>query len=301
MGKFAVLGVAVLAFGLAACRADTASAPPPAASPSPSVSPSPSEAPLAVGQCLKSAARRPFDPRFYRATPIACEQSHALEVVLIGAAADGAAPPATGSAEYRAAYAACGQAVNAYVGGDWHDGLLGIDVQEPTQSDWSAGRRTTVCTVYGSANAYSTMIFRTGTLKDSLAGAAPAAMRCLEVVGEADADGWYRSLAEMRPIDCGQPHGAEYTGTVTVPGATLPAADELADLMIDACWGPTAKFLGLSRARAMRRADIAVTFEGMSENRWQSGDHVQRCYAAVPYARKVHASLRGLGSRALPT
>jgi hypothetical protein len=97
-------------------------------------------------------------------------------VVLIGAAADGPAPPATGSAGYRAAYAACGQAVNAYVGGDWHDGLLGIDVQEPTQADWSAGQRTTVCTVYRSANAYSTMAFRTGTLKASLAGAAPSAM-----------------------------------------------------------------------------------------------------------------------------
>ncbi|WP_432971601.1 septum formation family protein [Dactylosporangium sp. CA-233914] len=257
-----------------------------------------------VGQCFDGQARFSFDPRFYRATPVACERRHALEVVLVGTvdgeAAAAAAPPEPGSAGYQAAYAACGKAADEYVGGDWHDGLLGIDVQLPTKTPWGGGQRTYVCTVYGSATAYGTMAFRTGSLKGAMAGAAPSAMHCLDVVAEQRADGWYQHLSAMTPIDCAKPHGAEYTGSVIVPGTTLPVGDKLETMMIDACWAKVAAFLGLTQSQLSSRSDIHITWDGMSQNQWQSGDHHQRCFAMVPYQRKVHASLKGLGKTALP-
>ncbi|WP_344615862.1 septum formation family protein [Dactylosporangium salmoneum] len=257
-----------------------------------------------VGQCLKSEPRSPFESHFYRATPIACDAQHALEVVLVGTvegpAAAAAAPPEPGSAGYQAAYAACGDAADDYVGGDWHDGLLGIDVQLPTKTPWGGGQRTYVCTVYGSATGSGMMALRKGSLKGALAGAAPSALHCLEVIAEERSDGFYQHMSAMNPIDCAQPHGAEYTGSVVVPGTTLPADDKLHTMMADACRAKEAAFLGLTQSQLKSRSDVQVAWYNMSQNHWQSGDHHERCFVTVPYKHPVHASLKGLGQAPLP-
>jgi hypothetical protein len=80
-----------------------------------------------------------------------------------GSAAAAATPPEAGSEAFQAAYGACSKAVGEYVGGDWHDGLLGIDVQMPTKTPWAAGQHAYVCSVYGIATADGTMAFRTGS------------------------------------------------------------------------------------------------------------------------------------------
>ncbi|MEV8515330.1 septum formation family protein [Dactylosporangium sp. NPDC051484] len=259
----------------------------------------------AVGTCLDSTARKRFDPRFYRATPIACDQLHALEVVLIGTvqgnAADASAPPEAGSEAFQAAYTACGKAAGDYVGGDWHDGLLGIEVQLPTSTPWKAGKRTYVCSIYGTSSAYGDMAFRTGSLKGALAGSAPSALRCLEVVGDAGVDGWYERIVTMTPLDCARPHGAEYVGSVQLTGGTLPADDVLRSTSIDLCWTLAARFFGLTRERFNRRPDLlSIAWDGMDQQHWQTGDRYQRCFVLVSSGKKLTATLKDLGTGKLP-
>jgi len=260
-----------------------------------------------AGMCLDSPSKAPFDPGFARATPIECDRGHTLEVVLVGtvegSAAQGSEPPAAGSEGFRAAYAACGKAASAYVGGDWYTGMLGIDVQMPTRAPWTGGLRSYVCSIFTMSSAMGVMSFTSGSLKGSLAGNAPKAIRCLEVVGTKGSDGWWDRISALTPIDCGQPHEAEYVGTVSIgAGATgeLPAKDVLQKWTTDVCWPVIAGYMGLTSAQFDARDDIGLAWDGMDKNQWDAGDRHQRCFALFSPGKKIHASIRGLGRNPLP-
>jgi hypothetical protein len=126
-------------------------------------------------------------------------------------------------------------------------------------------------------------------------------MHCLDVVADEDREGWYEHISAMTPIDCAKPHGAEYIGSVQLSGATLPAGNVLEDALLDSCWAAAARFVGLTQDQLSRRDDIAVTWDGMDRQHWQSGDHYQCCFVMVPYKRKVHATLKNLRNAKLPT
>jgi hypothetical protein len=261
----------------------------------------------AVGACLGSTAKRPFDPTYTAVTTIECDRAHTLEVVSIGTvegnAAQTSGPPEAGSEGYQAAYTACGKAVNDYVGGDWHTGLLGIDVRQPTGSAWKGGLRSYLCSVFSISSAYGDMQLSTGTLKAGLAGDAPKAMRCLEVVGTTGSDGWWDRLSTMTPIDCAQPHQAEFAGTVQIAASTggkLPSDELLEQWTSDPCWAAAARFVGLTEAQFDKRAEFGIAWDGMDKHQWNAGDRHQRCFALLSPAKKVRASIKGLGSKALP-
>lgn len=258
-----------------------------------------------AGMCLDSPTRTPFDPGFVQATPIECERGHALEVVLVGtvdgSAAQAAEPPAAGSEAFQAAYAACSTAVSDYVGGDWHTGMLGIDVQVPNRDQWREGRRAYVCTVFTSTNAMGVMSLTSASLKGSLAGSAPQAIRCLAVNGTKAADGWWDRVYALAQIDCAKPHGAEFVGTVQLAaGGALPAEEVLEDWSVDRCNALIAKYLGITADRFEDRADIGVFWDVMDQNRWNSGDRHRRCFALFYPGKNVRASIKGLGTKALP-
>ncbi|WP_426508685.1 septum formation family protein [Dactylosporangium sp. McL0621] len=260
-----------------------------------------------VGMCLDSPSKAPFDPAFVRSTPIECERGHTLEVVLVGTiegkAAQAPEPPAPGSEGYQAAYAACGQAAGGYVGGDWYTGMLGISVQMPTRAPWGGGLRSYVCSVYALSSAYGVMSFTSGSLKGALAGDAPKALRCLDVVGNKAANGWWDAISALTPIDCAQPHEAEFVGAVQIgtgAGGALPAKDVLKKWTTDICWPVVATFMGLSRAQFDNREDIGLTWEGMSKYQWDAGERHQRCFVLFSPGKKVHASIKGLGTKPLP-
>lgn len=258
-----------------------------------------------VGMCLDSPSKPPFDPAFVRASPIECERGHTLEVVLIGTvegnAAQATEPPAAGSEGFQAAYAACGTAANAYVGGDWHTGMLGINVQMPTRTPWAGGLRSYVCSIFALSSAYGVMSFTSASLKGTLAGDAPKAIRCLEVTGTKASDGWWDRLSALVPIDCGQPHEAEFVGTVQMgAGGTLPAADVLRKWTTDRCYPVVAKFMGLTKAQFDTRDDIGLTWERMDQHQWDAGDRSVRCFALFNPGKKARASIKGLGKKPLP-
>jgi hypothetical protein len=92
------------------------------------------------------------------------------------------------------------------------------------------GLRSYVCSVSELSDAYGTTALSTASLKGSLAGDAPKAMRCLDVNGTKDAKGWWDQLRALTPIDCAKPHEAEFAGTVQVGvgvGGPLPSYELL--------------------------------------------------------------------------
>ncbi|GAB3831311.1 hypothetical protein GCM10027610_021240 [Dactylosporangium cerinum] len=260
-----------------------------------------------VGMCLESTAKETFNPSSLKGTQIECERGHTLEVVLVGTVEGNAAqtsePPAAAGEAYQAAYTACGKAASDYVGGDWHTGMLGINVQWPNRTPWTGGLRSYVCSVYSLSSAYGVTALSTSSLKGSLAGNAPKAMHCLDVNGTKDKDGWWDRLQALTPIDCAQPHEAEFVGAIQVGvGNAGPLPDDklLHDWSSDACWAAVAKFVGLTDAQLDSRAELGITWDRLDKLQWESGERHERCFALLSPGKKVRASIKGLGKGALP-
>ncbi|MEU0557159.1 septum formation family protein [Dactylosporangium sp. NPDC006015] len=260
----------------------------------------------AVGACLSTTTKTPFDPAYTVATPIECDRAHTLEVVLVGtvkgSAAQAPAPPKPGSEGFQASYTACGKAVAGYVGGEWHTGLLGIDVRQPTSQAWQGGLRDYVCSVVALSDAYGVMQMNTGSLKGSLTGAAPRALRCLAATGTTRSDGWWEDMSTLTPIDCAQPHEAEFAGTIQVGPATgsLPASDVLRKRSLGPCWDVVARFVGLSGNELDAREEFWAAWDGMGRYQWEAGDPYQRCFALFRPGKKARATVKGLGKKGFP-
>ncbi|MET7425471.1 septum formation family protein [Dactylosporangium sp. NPDC005555] len=266
----------------------------------------------AVGTCLDgTAATTTFNPLSVRGGAVPCDREHTFEVVLVGtvegsAAQRPVAPEAdteAGREALQAAYKTCSTAVDAYVGADWHTGLLGIEVRMPARGSWEGGLRSYLCTVNGLSDLYGRISMTTGSLKDSLAGAAPKAIRCLDVNGDKGSDGWWSNLNAMTAIDCAQPHEAEFVGTVQVGvgvGGALPDEEQLRKWTSERCWPVVAKFMGLTDAQLDSRSDIGIGWDGFDKAQWDTGDRTQRCVALFYPGKKVRASIKGLGKKALP-
>ncbi|MFF5232887.1 septum formation family protein [Dactylosporangium sp. NPDC000521] len=259
----------------------------------------------AVGTCLGTTSKAPFDPRYTAASPIECDRSHTLEVVLIGTvegnAGQASEPPKPGSEGFQASYTACGKAVNEYVGGEWHTGMLGIDVRQPTSQAWQGGLRDYICSVFSLSDAYGVMQLASGSLKGALTGAAPKAIRCLTAVGTTK-DGWWDDMSALTPVDCAQPHEAEFAGTIQVgpTAGTLPAPDVMRKRSLDPCWEVVAKFVGLTGDQLDARDEFGAAWDGMDKDQWEAGDPYQRCFALFRPGKKARATVKGLGKQAFP-
>ncbi|MEV4510289.1 septum formation family protein [Dactylosporangium sp. NPDC049525] len=259
-----------------------------------------------VGMCLDSPTKPAWDPTFVRATPIECDRGHTLEVALIGTvegnAAQGSEPPGIGSDGLRAAYAACDKGANEYLGGDWHTGMFGINVQMPNQATWRGGLRSYVCSIFTLNDAYGKMSFGSAPVKGTLAGSAPNAIRCLEVDGTKDAEGWWDDVNGLTPIDCTRPHEAEFIGTAQVgtAGGPEPAADAIRKTMLDRCWTLGAAYLGLTESEMDARPEFGVAWDGVDDLQWEAGDRNLRCFVLLSPGKKARASIKGIGKKALP-
>ncbi|MEU0557160.1 septum formation family protein [Dactylosporangium sp. NPDC006015] len=266
----------------------------------------------AVGTCLEgSAATTTFSPSTVRDAETPCDRDHTFEVVLVGtvdgSAAQRAVPPEPGGGPggeaYRAAYKTCSPAADAYVGGDWHTGLFGVTMQMPARRSWEGGLRSYVCSVLVLSDFFGRIGSSTGSSKGSLTGAAPKAMHCLDVNGDKGSDGWWEEVRAMTPVDCAQPHEAEFAGTVQVGAdiaGELPSTDQLQKLAGERCWPAVAKFMGLTGAQLDSRRDIGVFWDGFDKAMWDAGDRTQRCVALSYPGKKLRASVKGIATKALP-
>ncbi|WP_433604851.1 septum formation family protein [Dactylosporangium sp. CA-139114] len=242
---------ALVLLGSAGCDGAQPAGKPPAIA----TSASPSKLALpAVGMCHAGQALDMHDYRAVTLNPTDCANEHQAEIVRVGRLTT---PPEN---KTREVYADCDTAAREYVGGDWHEGRLGIAVIVPSTDEWNAGAREYRCALFEFAADDFTSRQRTGSLKDGLRGTRPLALTCVDVLAIPDGQGWYESIDR---------------------------------LVTQACDTKAAAFLGESKAKFESRTDLRVVPTGGNPDRWGLGDRTSHCYVVTRPDNRVTKSLKG--------
>jgi putative regulator of septum formation len=171
----------------------------------------------------------------------------------------------------------------------------------PKAWQWQAGARFFSCGLFELASQFGGTHTRSGSVRDGLRGQRPLAIRCGDQVGTKDNHGFYATTTDILPLDCAQPHTAEFAGVYSAPDGPLPADSAMDTARLKGCEPIVAAYLGLSVARFRNRAEIGMLGWGFLRNQWTVGQRWERCYVTVSANQPVHGSLKGLGGRPLPT
>ncbi|MEV0133271.1 septum formation family protein [Dactylosporangium sp. NPDC050688] len=273
---------AVVLLSLAGCDGTQ-----PGGGPTASAAASPSAKALpAAGGCHAGQSLRPDDYRPATLNAVDCAAEHQAEIVRVGQLTT---PPEN---KTREVYTDCDTAAREYVGGDWHEGRLGLAVIVPSTEEWIAGVHEYRCALLEfSADGFTSRL-RTGSLKDGLRGPRPLALTCVDVLAIPDGQGWYQSIDRLVPIDCAQPHNGEYVGLYASPDVPHPGMTKLTREATQACNAKAATFLGQSPSKFANRTDIIVIPTGGNPERWALGDHTVRCYIVTRPDNRVTQSLK---------
>ncbi|MER7282776.1 septum formation family protein [Dactylosporangium sp. NPDC000244] len=228
-----------------------------------------------------------YDYRAVTLNPIDCAKEHQAEIVRVGRLTT---PPEN---KTREVYGDCDTAAREYVGGDWHEGRLGLAVIVPSTEEWNAGAREYRCALFEFSADEFTSRQRTGSLKDGLRGTRPLALACVDVLAIPDGQGWYKSIDRLVPIDCTQPHNGEYVGLYVGRDIPYPGMTKLVDEVTQACDTKAGQFLGESKAKFESRSDLRVVPTGGNPDRWDLGDRTVHCYVVTRPDNRVTKSLKG--------
>jgi Septum formation len=231
-------------------------------------------------------------------SPVDCTVSHNLETFHVGAFTGGDAsaddPPPDGGPAQQQAYADCSAAARTFLGDDWRTGRLGLDLVVPTAVQWEAEARWYRCDLveFKDLDSYG-VADRTGSVKDTLAGARPLGLGCFQVTTKSSA------VDSMAAVDCGTGHNGEFAGIWDAPAGdypTDPSAREKTQL--DGCRGVIAGFAGIPNDDKFRYRVGQITY-GFGKADWQLGNRGVRCYIWMD-SKTVNRSLRGVGTAGLP-
>lgn len=231
--------------------------------------------------------------------PVDCGTSHRLETVHVGtfagAAGEGSAPPASGSAPFGTAYAECDTRARAYLGADWRIGRLWLGVALPSPVGWAAGARWFRCDVSELSNVEDNgdVVSRTASLKGALQAAGPLRLGCYATtLTRAE------TIDQMPPVDCGARHNSEFTGVWRAPaGWKYPSAERDWQAFYDGCYQVAARFVEVSQSTIRFRAGVVALPGGPDD--WRSGNRGVRCYLWISDGRFTR-SLKAAGDRGLP-
>ncbi|GAA3227108.1 hypothetical protein GCM10010532_060340 [Dactylosporangium siamense] len=259
---------ALILLGLTGCDAAK-----PVAGTTATASPPASVRPKSLPDAGRCHAGQALDVYHYRATTlnaVDCAAEHDAEIVRVGRLTS---PPENKTKEV---YTDCDTAAREYVGGDWHDGRLGIAVIVPSTDEWIAGVQEYRCALFEFAAESRSSKLRTGSLKDGLRGARPLALTCMEVRGTPDGKGWFQDLDPMIPIDCAQPHNGEYIGSYVGADVPHPGMTRLSQQATEACDAKATAFLGKTFPKSLR-----VVPSGGNPDWWALGERTARCYVVT--------------------
>ncbi|MFI5905924.1 septum formation family protein [Dactylosporangium sp. NPDC051541] len=279
-----MLIAAMVLLSLAGC--DGAASPAVEATPSASPSPSAAAARPGVGMCHTGQSMSVYDYKAVTLNAVDCAESHQAEIIRVGQLTS---PPENKTPEV---YADCDTTAREYVGGDWHEGRLGLAIVVPSTDEWLKGAREYRCALFEFAADGFTSKARTGTLKDGLRGPRPLALSCMDVLGVPDAQGWYQEITRLVPIDCGQPHNGEFVGLYTGTATTIPDMNKLIREVTQSCNGKAAAFLGQSESKFAARTDVRVYPTGGNQEWWALGDRTTRCYILTAPDHRMTKSLK---------
>lgn len=207
-------------------------------------------------------------------------QTHYVETAYVGiftgADAQRSAPPATDSPALPGAYAQCQKGAADYLGGDWHSAYLALGIVVPETAAWRGGARWFRCDLIHYSDLFEVAVVDHGVLKGDLAGPRTTAIGCLSTI----VDKTTQAVIGSTPVDCGQPHAAEFAGTFTAPDVPYPTGATEQEKMLSAgCGSVVATFLGLPPTEQWQNPSVGRWAMGWTQARWALGDRTTRCFA----------------------
>jgi hypothetical protein len=234
--------------------------------------------------------------------PVDCAGEHVTETVYVAqfdeefAATDRATPPETGSAEWRETFTACEEGAAGYLGADYRSARLWLGVVVPSSEAWEGGARWFACDVVQFEDEIEFDFVRSGSLAGVLAEEeSDLRLGCFEVAVDED-----DAIEQMDPVDCGEPHQAEFVGVWRAPaGGYLDGASEASSNRVHSgCRRRVAEFadLPIDGDLPFRTGTIA---DWMDEEDWDNGDRGFRCYLWLN-GDELTESLEGAGPSAFP-
>lgn len=233
-------------------------------------------------------ARDSFAPKFRQTVP--CAGKHGVETFHVGTFPTTVTqPPADGDKDYRAAFEDCERVAKTYLGGDWYSSRLYITVFAPNKDQWAAGSRWYACQAFETQGVTTSLIVqRDGSLKGALARPG-LAHTCSNVIGLKETD-W----DDMTPVDCAQPHDAEFAGAFVVPGNDFPSSGQV-ESILDRCWDVVAVFMSGTRDGIQ----VGYIPFGLVQKDWTRGHRYVRCWVWSDEYKTV-GSAKSKGNAALP-
>ncbi len=211
---------------------------------------------------------------------VPCVGTHYVETAYVGAFtgpdAQRAQPPAIDSPALPPIYAQCQKGATDYLGGDWHTAYVDVDIVVPDENAWRGGARWFRCDLVHFTGPFHNAIAEKGALKGDLSGPRTAAIGCLSTT----LDKAKQTVLTATPIDCGQPHAAEFAGTFTAPDVPYPTDRTAREKMEDnGCESVVASFLGFSGVSQWQNSSVGWWELNWSEDRWALGDRTTQCFA----------------------
>ncbi|WP_091628696.1 septum formation family protein [Micromonospora peucetia] len=245
-----------------------------------------------AGECHVNA-----EPTAYLTShqPVDCAKAHLVETFHIGTfTGDLAArpiPPRVGSAAMRSAFTECDAKAKEFVGGDWRDGRLTVQVAPTSPAGWAGGSRWYRCDLFELNPLDDTgdaAVNRAGSLRGALRASTPLRHGCAEA-GE-----WGHLLT----VPCTKVHRYEYVGVWMAPNASYEDATKDEDAVHTKCRSVIARYAKVPVDR-MLRYRTGSTYRFPSEEAWARGDRGVRCWYWSS-GKKLTRSIAGGGTKALP-
>lgn len=263
------------------------------------VLPTPSVPTPAVGVCTAAEGTHTANPTldFLPGTMVDCSQPHLTETFHIGVFpsdmdTDPNTVPTVGGARYRYAYTTCQEAAVAFLGGDPHTSRLAVLPVMPSERQWAGRARWFRCEVMELAGLDRTVVARTGSLQDALAGSGPLTTSCANV--QFNADRTEVLAATFAP--CEGEHDVELTGAIALPDGDYPAADRLVELVDEGCREVGAAYVGIDVDDLLPVGSDTFQFAApVSAEMWSAGERSAWCFYGSLTQRRA-GSLRGLGA-----
>jgi hypothetical protein len=234
-----------------------------------------------------------------RVQPVACDEPHAFEAYRKGrfTGADAelrSAEAASGSIQ---AWATCDRAARDFLGGDYAEARVALDMLVPTERNWRAGNHSFTCVMAETAGSEDRTVQRVGSLRDGLRGDRPLRIGCVDVEATTD------KVNGVDYIGCDYLHAGEFVGSHSVPDATTyPDEGDLDAIARDSCALLAASYLSLDRDQVLARKDLALLWDVPLAGQWSAGDHSIRCYVVDRAYRSVlRGSIKGIGPNPAPS
>ncbi|MFC8617089.1 septum formation family protein [Micromonospora purpureochromogenes] len=230
--------------------------------------------------------------------PVDCTTTHLVETFHVGtftgALAARPIPPRVESTAMRAAFADCDKRAKQFVGGDWRDARLSVQVAPASPAGWTGGSRWYRCDIFeldevdGANGDSDRAIDRAGTLRGTVGSRSPLTHGC------SNEDDWGR----LRPAGCTTAHQFEYAGIWTAPDRSYEATSRDAKTIHAGCRAVVGRYAKVPVDGNLRYR-TGTAYRLPSQELWARGDRGVRCYFWSS-GRTFTRSIAGGGPKVLP-